>query len=214
MGATYPSMSGRGQRRARKYAWIAGCISLCCSSVAGAATYKTTFSRSGILEITKPFQAFGNFTTGDCQYETAANLVLARWPKSKITTSEVLSAYSTYGIGFDPNYAVNGLVAGQNYLLSHGFAGHRAASITTVTNKYQIVQAANNGGVEASITGPVMMHVLGIIQANSKTLTVVDDGFITHYTWTQFVFDYTHVVTSQGTYAFNNEQIAYQAVKW
>ena len=183
-------------------------------ATAGASNFKTTLNAQGAITRTAPFQSFGNFTVGDCQYETAANLVLARWPKSKITTSEVLAAYNTYGIGFDPNYAVNGLVAGQDYLLQHGFAGHHATSITTVTSKYQIVHAANNGGVEVSIEGATMMHVMGIIQATAKSLTVVDDGFIQHYTWNRFVFDYTHTTTAQGTYALNSEQLFYQAVKW
>jgi len=200
-------------------------FALCVALVpAGASSYKTNINAKGILEATKPFQSFGNFNLGDCQYETAANLILARWPKAKITTAEVVSAYNTYGDAWQGTSVTSdggatwtniGLWAGQNYLLNHGFAGHRATSISQpLTNKYQIVQAANHGGLEVTIEGPTMMHVLGVIQATAKNLTVVDDGFIRHYTWAQFTFAYTNVVTAQGTYASNGEVLAFYAVVW
>ena len=86
-----------------------------------------------------PYQSFDNLHVGDCQYETDANLVLAQWPKAKITTSEVVHAWSTYGSAFEgqdvtsdggQNWTLSGLWAGQNYLVDVGFAGHRAQSIT------------------------------------------------------------------------------------
>jgi hypothetical protein len=152
------------------------------------------------LEATKPFQAFGNFTTGDCQYETDANLILARWPKAKISTAEVVGAYSAHGTSLNPD----NLWAGQGYLLSTGFAGHKAASITPIATKYQIVQAANHGGVEVTNLGPVRMHVFAIIQATAKSLTVVDDGFIYRYSWATFTYDYTQ----------NAELLSFYAVTW
>jgi len=176
-------------------------FALCVTLVpAGASSYKTNINAKGILEATKPFQSFGNFNLGDCQYETAANLILSQWPKSKITTAEVVSAYNTYGSAMNPD----NLWAGQDYLISTGFAGHQAKSITPITTKYQIVQAANHGGVEVTNLGPVRMHIFAIISANAKQVTIVDEGFVYRYNWAEFNYDYTQ----QG------ETLQFYAVTW
>ena len=72
---------------------LALCIILCIfGTPASATTFKTTISKAGTMERTPPFRAFGNLSgVGDCQYETIANLTLARWPKAHITLSDVLS---------------------------------------------------------------------------------------------------------------------------
>jgi hypothetical protein len=175
---------------------------------AGANTFKTTLNKAGAISRTAPFQAFGNFTVGDCQYETAANLILAYWPKSQITTAEVESAYNTYGIGWDPD----GLEAGQDFLISTGFAGHHASSITEITQA-QAVTAANNGGVEVTVLGPTMAHIFAIVQANAEGLTEVDDGFVYHYTWSQLNAAYTIGITN-GELTPNGNVLTFYAVTW
>ena len=175
-------------------------LSLLIASPAGATTYRQTLSPNGTLEVTKPFQPFGNFQTGDCQYEIDANLILFHWPKSTITTAEVENAYNTNGAAFNSD----GLWEGQDFLISTGFAGHHARSVTEATNRGQIVYAANHGGVLVDNLGPVRMHTFAIIRANTKQLTVLDDGYIDRYNWPQFIYDYTQ----QG------ETLTYYAVKW
>ena len=208
--------------RGLRFTWLVVTIGLFLAfcEPAGAAAYKQTqvFSTKDngyVLVPTAPFQSFDNANIGDCQYETAANLVLAEWPKAHITTAEVVTAYNAYGALWqgqqvqqpDGSWLNEGLWAGQNYLIDHGFAGHRAASITQVTTRYAMVQGANHGGLEVTIIGSTLMHVLGIIQANAKELTVVDDGIIYHYTWAGFANTYT----ANGT---NSEVLTYYAVKW
>ena len=151
-------------------------------SVAGATTYRQTISPDGVLQATKPFQSFGNLShIGDCQYETDANMILSQWPKAKITTSEVVHAYNVNGSQQDSN----GLWAGQNYLITHGFDGHRATSIVAVTPS-QI-----HGLTQVMNLGPVRMHTFFIIWSNSKQLITVDDGYVNRYNWAEFNSDYT-----------------------
>jgi hypothetical protein len=179
-------------------AFVAGAV-LAVLIPASTTTYPTNHSKHGILMVTKPFQSFGNFTNGDCQYETAANLILAQWPTSVITTSEVLAAYRSNGIA----WGSNGLEAGQNYLISTGFDGHHAASITTLNTRQSIIDAANNGGVEVQTLGQNYGHMFAMIQADSKNVTLVDEGFVYHYTWKWLMWAYTQ-----------NETLTFQAVKW
>lgn len=160
---------------------------------------------------TAPFSSFGNWAgIGDCQYETAANLTLAEFPKTKISTAEVVSAFNRYGDLWqgtqvqqsDGSWLNQGLWAGQNFLISQGF-GHRA-SISQAVTLSQMVYGANHGGLEVSITGPNLMHMLGIIHANAKEMTVVDDGVIYHYTWTGFT----------AKYEADGSALAFYAVTW
>ena len=196
-----------------------------------ATVYKTTI-KNGVLKATAPFQAFGNLQVGDCQYETAANLILTRWPKAKITTAQVVGAFNTYGDAWDTDGILNasggdtgaGLWAGQNYLLTTGFAGHKAASITPLTysagtiteaagvaqatdlsGMASVIAAANSGGVEVTVMGPAMDHVFAIVQATKTTLTAIDDGFVYHYTWAWLLYAYNPTGAAQ---------ITFYAVKW
>lgn len=165
---------------------------LAMTSSAGAATLKTT----------KPYSSFDNFKIGDCQYETAANLVLSRWPDAKISTAEVVSAYDTTEGAWDSS---DDLWGGQDYLLDTGFAGHRASSITLLgPGLASVVAAANAGGVEVVNMGPVREHMFAIIHATSTTATVVDDGYVYHYSWLWLLWAYSQ----------NNESLAFYGVTW
>lgn len=191
-------------------------VALVCSSLflvtsasASSRTLKTTIGRNGDLEATKPFNSFGNFGSGvgDCQYETGANLILYEFPGSKITTPEVLSAYDQYGVGWVAVQTPSGpatIGAGQNYLLTYGFAGHRAQSIIPVTAKGAIVYAANHGGVEVANIGPTRGHMFAMVQATAKTVTLIDDGFVYHYSWKWFLYAYT----------YGQAQLFYYFVTW
>ena len=165
--------------------------------VAGAATYKRhlVFSvkdNGWVLVPTAPFQRFGNNVLGDCQYETAANLTLAEFPNTKITTSEVESAWREYGM------ALNGsLWEGQRFLELKGF-GHRA-EVTQISQGLDY--AADHGGLEVTIFGQ-MEHMLGIIQAQGQNITAVDDGIIYHYSWAGF------------SQAYVGDTFAFYAIRW
>lgn len=160
------------------------------------------------LQRTAPYQAFGNLSgVGDCQYETAANLILAKFPKTKgrISASEVIAAYNTYGSGMTgvgtlTRTTLPDLWSGQVYLMTTGFAGHRASSIRSITES-QVIRAANAGGVEVTVMGPQMTHMFAIIHATAAKLTIVDDGFLYHYTWAWFNFAYTQNGNVLGFYA-------------
>jgi hypothetical protein len=163
------------------------------------------------LQRTAPYQAFGNLSgVGDCQYETAANLILAKFPKTKgrISASEVIAAYSANGSGMTGVGTLTrttspDLWAGQVYLMTTGFAGHKAASITQIT-EVQAVNAANHGGVEVSNMGPVRTHMFAIIAATRTHVVIVDDGYVYHYSWAWLNWAYTQ----QG------ETLTYFAVRW
>lgn len=177
---------------------------------------------------TKPYSDFGNFSIGDCGYETDANLILHEYPKAKITTDEVESAYDNLGnlfAGTDVTtdggeiWTAQGLWTAQNYLISTGFDGHRASSITQVFTLGQEVAAANGGGLQVVVTGPTLMHVFGVIHANAKELTQLDDGTITHLTWSWLLFSYTHAFGPDMTqtnpdWVSSGETLAFYAVKW
>ena len=189
---------------------------------AGANTFKTTMNRNGVLEVTPPFRSFDNNRVGDCQYASAADLVLAEWPTAKITTSSVLNAYRTYGIDWhatapsnpDQTTAPLGLFAGQLYLLDHGFGDHRASSITLIAgyiptapiNRGAIVHAANHGGVfiawnvQTTPTG----HMFAMVHATATHVTLVSDGYVFNYTWSWFLWSYHQ----------NGGQMTYYAVTW
>lgn len=175
------------------------------------------------LHATTPYRAFGDLSgADDCQYETAANLVLSRWPHAAITTTEVESAYDKFGAAWqgtqvqqdNGDWLNEGLWAGQNFLLSQGFAGHRARSITEVTTRASMVAAANSGGLEVTVMGPSMQHMFAITHANAREVTQVDMGVVTHITWTQLMWEYTHVVNADGTISLNGETLAFYAVRW
>jgi hypothetical protein len=176
------------------------------------------------LHATTPYRAFGDLSgADDCQYETAANLVLSRWPAAHITTAEVESAYDKFGGAFEgqsvtsdggSTWTLTGLWAGQNFLLDQGFAGHRAQSITEVTTRAQMVSAANAGGLEVTVMGPTMQHMFAIVHANAREVTQVDTGTVTHITWTQLIWEYTHVVNADGTISLNSETLAFYWVRW
>lgn len=149
---------------------------------------------------------------GDCQYETGANLILHEFPKAKITTNEVVSAFTQYGAGFEgqsvstdggSTWTLQGLWAGQNFLISHGFDGHRAKSITEISQA-QVPLAAQNGGVEVVNNGPVRQHVFAIIGASKTHVVIVDDGFTYHYSWAWVNYAYTQ----------DGEGLTYFAVRW
>lgn len=212
----------RAVRNLSRYALVILALTIaataCMATIADATTYKqhqvfVAADNGYVVVPTAPFQAFGNTSgVGDCQYETAANLTLAEYPKAKITTSQVEGAFSTYGDLFQgqqvttdggQDWTLTGLWAGQNYLIDHGYDGHRA-SVTQVTTRYAEVQGANHGGLEVTATGPNLMHMFGILQANAQRVTVVDDGVIYHYSWTALA---TH-------YDFGGDTLAFYAVKW
>lgn len=163
------------------------------------------------LQRTAPYQAFGNLSgVGDCQYETAANIILAKFPKTKgrITVAQVIGAYNKFGsgmtgIGTLTRTTSPDLWSGQVYLISNGFAGHRASSITAITES-QVVKAANAGGVEATVIGPAIDHMFAIIHADLHYITIVDDGYVYHYTWAWFNFAYTQ----------NGNVLSFYAVTW
>jgi hypothetical protein len=156
------------------------------------------------LGITTPafaqkYNQFANLEgVGDCQYETGANLVLHEFPSAKITTNEVVDAYNTFGGAFN-----SPLWEGQDFLISQGFDGHRASSITPISQA-QVPYAASHGGVEVTNLGPVRMHAFALIAANKTHVVLVDDGFVYHYTWAWFHWAYTR----------DGEQLAYYAVTW
>ena len=161
----------------------------------------------GLLSLASPsgaatprYSSFGNLDgVGDCQYETAANLILHEFPSANVTTSEVESAYNTNGGAF-----ISPLWEGQQFLVSQGFDGHTARLITQVTDRSSIIAAANSGGVEVTNLGPVRMHMFAIIAANRTHVVIVDDGFVYHYSWAWLDYAYTQ----------DGETLTYYAVKW
>ena len=170
--------------------------SVALSTGASAADYRQTqkFSvkdNGWLIVPTAPFQAFGNGQVGDCQYETAANLTLAEFPDTKISTNEVESAFNKFGINW-----VGPFWEGQRFLEFKGF-GHRA-TISPVSSNLDYY--ANHGGLEVTIFGH-MEHMLGIIRGG-KTITVVDDGLIYNETWQTL------------RTGFIGDQLAFYAVKW
>ncbi len=162
-------------------------------SAASAKEYKTTFAKDGAPMVTKPFGSFGNYQVGDCQYETEANLVLNEWPTSVITTQDVLGAY----------YA-NGEDAAQNFFLSTGFDGHRASAVTPIFNRTQIIYAADHGGVEVVQTDGLLSHMFAMIRANSRQVTLVNEGIVYIFPWWYFL----KVYDSSGS------SLTYYAVTW
>lgn len=169
--------------------------------------FQTTYKNGSIVR-TAPFRAFGNLSgIGDCQYEAEANLVLAHWPKAKISLSEVLNAYETYGIDGDPTYVSTGLWISQDFLMNTGFGGHKATSVTEIPQS-QVIYAANHGGVLVFNMGPVRNHTFDMISANSKSVTLVDDGFVYHYSWKWLYYAYTSAPGQQG------EFFTFYAVTW
>jgi len=188
-------------------------VSLVVIAPAGASTYKTTFSPSGVLEFTAPFQAFGNFKVGDCQYETAANLVLSRWPKAHIARAQVVAAYKRFGLAYQAVPAIDPTTgqpvvytesAAQVYLVNDGFGGHRALSIVPVSSRQAVITAANAGGVEVVNMGPVRQHMFAVVKATAKTVTLIDDGYVQTFTWPNFV----------QSYSYGGETLTYYAVTW
>jgi hypothetical protein len=149
----------------------------------------------------------------DCQYEAAANLVLAEFPGSVITTSEVVADYNYYLAYFD---ASDDLFYGQDFLLFHGFDGHYAGAITPINDsltqnpttgvltaapiasaiplQQQITTAANSGGVEVVMGGGqganFVGHMVIITAATSSGLTMINDGYVWNYTWAQWFQTY------------------------
>lgn len=158
------------------------------------------------------YNQFGNLAgVDDCQYETAANLILHQYPKSKITTNQVESAFDTFGddwqgtqvLQSDGSWLNEGLWAGQNFLISQGFDGHRASSITQISQAQAVVDA-NHGGVEVVNDGPVRQHMFAMIAASRTRVVLVDDGFTYHYTWAWLQWAYTQ----------SGETLTYYAVTW
>jgi hypothetical protein len=158
------------------------------------------------------YNQFANLNgVGDCQYETGANLILHEFPSAKITTNEVVSAFTQYGAAWDGqqvqqsngSWLNEGLWAGQEFLISHGFDGHRAKSITEISQA-QVPLAAQNGGVEVVNNGPVRQHVFAIIGASKTHVVIVDDGFTYHYSWAWVNYAYTQ----------DSETLQYYAVSW
>lgn len=120
------------------------------------------------------YGTFGNLTYPDCQYEAAANLVLSQFPQAQITTNEVLRAWREFGIN---------ALAGLTYLEDYGFDGYHAATANLVTGKSAIIAAANGGGIWADLSWG---HVVAVVHANPREVTVVDDGLVTVNTWQEF----------------------------
>jgi hypothetical protein len=175
---------------------------------AGASIFKSTYTRGGDIVATKPFRAFGNFSgIGDCQYETAANLILSRWPKVKISTAQVLSAWNTFGDLGDPTYTTTGLWNSQDFLMTTGFAGHHAATVTEIPQS-AVLAAANNGGLEVVVLGPVRNHMFAIVASKGNQITIVDDGFVERQNLTTMVYDQTQAPGQQG------EGLYFYGVTW
>lgn len=185
---------------------LALCIILCVfGTPASATTFKTTI-KGAFITRTPPFRAFGNLSgIGDCQYETIANLTLSRWPKAKISLAQVLSAFDDYGANGDPSYVTTGLWESQDWWMSPtgGFAGHRASQVVEIPES-QAVAAANAGGVEVANTGDVRNHMFAIIAATATKVTIVDDGYVYHYTWAWLNWAYTQ----------SGELLDFYSVKW
>src|SRR5580704_4962188 len=184
----------------------------CAIGVTAALLASSTVS-AGTIRAQKPYQSFGNLAgVGDCGYESDANLILHEWPKARITTPEVERAYQAYGNEFagqsvtsdgGQNWTLTGLWEAQLYLISTGFAGHRASSIVQI-DQVQVPAATQGGGVEVVNDGPVRQHVFDIIAANATHVVIVDDGFVYHYTWTWLNYAYTQ----------DGETLTYYGVTW
>lgn len=124
------------------------------------------------------YQAFGNLTYNDCQYEAAANLVLYHDARAKITTGEVLRAWRKYRI-VGPAATPGGL----DFLENVGFAGWRVSSARVTSSRSAIIAAANSGGVFAALGWG---HAVAVIHANARKLVVVDDGIDPPMEWGDF----------------------------
>ena len=183
------------------------------------------------LTETKPYSDFGNLTIGDCGYETDANLILHQFPHATIRTPEVIAAFDPNANGggndgFDGTttpggmYPVSGLFQAQEYLLSTGFDGHRASTITQVFTKSAIIAGANHGGLSVAIAGPQYDHAFAIFGASKTHVVVENDGYLYHYSWAWFHFIETHTMvpvspgSTQGKWVANGEELFYYAVTW
>lgn len=143
------------------------------------------------------FQSFGNLGVGDCAFESFANLVLADFPDSHITTSQVLSAYR----------ANNGPIASLNFFYDQGFDGHRAA----------LEPVSVTPGIDSPVWVDLAWgHAVMVLRATQSRVLVVDDGApwsVTWSDWRSFYFTKgsqaylpiwqtpnTYAVTYQGSY--------------
>lgn len=145
-----------------------------------AALFITVFAIFGVASSAgaSTYGAFGNLSSGDCQYETAANLVLREDPHARISTAEVLRAYRLNGID-----GPEGTPEGLDYLEQIGFAGWRVESATPVVTNEAIVAGANAGGIFAALSWG---HAIAIIHANPKRVVIVDDGLVQSLSWPDF----------------------------
>lgn len=117
------------------------------------------------------FQSFDNGRLGDCAYESFANLVLAEFPSAHVDTPEVTSAWRAWG----PSNAAG-------YALTTGFSGHRAASLTPVSQG-RVPYAAAHGGVWVWLSWG---HAVMIDAATRTKVYSVDDGMGLWLTWPQW----------------------------
>ena len=137
----------------------------------------TTLAVASSAGATPRYQPFGNLQFNDCQYESAANLVLHQFPGAKISTGEVLRAFKANGI-----VGPDATPAGLDYLENVGFDGHRA-NAEVITTRAQIIAAANAGGVFVTLGWG---HAVAIVHANPRELDVVDDGADPPMTWSNW----------------------------
>lgn len=119
---------------------------------------------SAASQSASPYQAWGNKNVGDCPFAALANLVRSHWPTAPITTNEVIRDWRTYDttIGALP------------FLFEYGLAGHRIESFAPVTTRSAFIEAANSGGVFATILEGT--HAVAVVGANAKGVYFVTWG--------------------------------------
>jgi hypothetical protein len=129
------------------------------------------------------YSAFGNiypYNDGDCGYEAMANLELHEFPTAHITTKEVITAWHQ---GHDNGYNIF------PFMMSTGFDGHTIDAIVNggITTKAQIIAGVAGGGVWTTMDDGT--HAAAIIGADRRFATVIDDGIVEHWTWSNFYWN-------------------------
>jgi len=115
------------------------------------------------MPVAPVYSSFGNWLKGDCEYAAMANLFEHQYPAMHLTTKQVLDAWHN-GNGETYYSAID-------FMRTVGFNG-KTATITPLQTRAEIIQAANHGGVWATVQSG--QHAVAIVAASAKGLLVVD----------------------------------------
>lgn len=124
------------------------------------------------------YSPFGNLRVGDCADEAMANLTLHEYPWATITTNEVIRAFRK-----DQGDPVNVLT----YEMNTGFDGFKISGFQLITTREQIIEGVAGGGVWSGVDDN--SHAVAVIGADRRFVTIVDDGIIEHWSWSNFYWN-------------------------